>query len=393
VTSGTAAREARDIRAIAFHLPQFHPIPENDEWWGKGFTEWTNVVKARPLFPGHYQPHLPTDLGLYDLRVPEARAAQAEFAREFGLFGFCYYHYWFNGRQVLERPVKEILQSGEPDFPFCLCWANHNWTRRWDGLDEDILLEQRYSPEDDVAHIRELIPYFLDRRYIRVMGRPFLAIHCPAQLPEPRRTLEAWRREAERVGLEGLFLVSIDRGVDPPEVDPRELGFDYSIQWQPRTGLVPGDARVFRRKWWQRRRLGTGEAPFFDNTIVKYEDVVRYALAAPPPKYPQMRCVCPGWDNSPRRTVGGTIFVGSTPELYGKWLGEIVARQAARLGPGDCSMISPDSLIFVNAWNEWGEGAHLEPCQRWGRAYLEATRGALRTSASETSTCPVGLTR
>src|SRR6266436_9557922 len=150
------------IRAIAFHLPQFHPIPENDEWWGKGFTEWTNVVKARPLFPGHYQPHLPADLGFYDLRLPEARAAQAELAASYGIYGFCYYHYWFHGRQVLERPVNEIWKSGQPEFPFCLCWANESWTRRWDGQNNDILLEQRYSPADDLAHIRSLIPLFSD---------------------------------------------------------------------------------------------------------------------------------------------------------------------------------------------------------------------------------------
>jgi len=165
-----------NVRAIAFHLPQFHPIPENDKWWGKGFTEWTNVVKARPLFPGHYQPHLPADLGFYDLRLPEARAAQAALAAEYGIYGFCYYHYWFHGRQVLERPVSEILKTGEPDFPFCLCWANENWTRRWDGLGSEILLEQCYSAADDLAHIRALMPFFSDPRYIRIMDRPFFAV-------------------------------------------------------------------------------------------------------------------------------------------------------------------------------------------------------------------------
>ncbi|HKS95388.1 MAG TPA: glycoside hydrolase family 99-like domain-containing protein, partial [Terriglobia bacterium] len=156
------------LHPIAFHLPQFHPIPENDEWWGKGFTEWTNVARARPLFPGHYQPHLPADLGFYDLRLPEARAAQAELAAKYGIYGFCYYHYWFNGRQLLERPVSEIQRSGKPDFPFCLCWANGNWTRRWDGLNDDVIIEQRYSAADDLEHIRALFPFFLDRRYIRV---------------------------------------------------------------------------------------------------------------------------------------------------------------------------------------------------------------------------------
>ncbi len=175
------------VRGIAFHLPQFHPIPENDEWWGKGFTEWTNVAKATPRFPGHYQPHLPADLGFYDLRLPEARAAQAELAARYGIYGFCYYHYWFSGRRLLERPVNEIWKSGEPDFPFCLCWANENWTRQWDGQNAQVLLEQHYSAADDLAHIRSLIPLFKDRRYIRVADRPLLLVYRASRLPEPEK--------------------------------------------------------------------------------------------------------------------------------------------------------------------------------------------------------------
>ena len=187
IMSPSASESFRDVLAIAFHLPQFHPIAENDEWWGKGFTEWTNVVKAAPRFPGHYQPHLPADLGFYDLRLPETRAAQAELAASYGIHGFCYYHYWFHGRQVLERPVNEIWKSGEPDFPFCLCWANEHWSRRWDGSNNEVLLEQRYSASDDLAHIRALIPIFLDRRYVRVMDRPFFAVYRASELPDPAK--------------------------------------------------------------------------------------------------------------------------------------------------------------------------------------------------------------
>jgi hypothetical protein len=366
---------ARDtVHAVAFHLPQFHPIPENDEWWGKGFTEWTNVVQARPLFPGHYQPHLPADLGFYDLRLPEARAAQAELAAEYGIHGFCYYHYWFNGRQLLERPVNEILTSGEPDFPFCLCWANENWTRRWDGLEAEILLEQHCTPEDDLAHIRELIPYFQDPRYIRVGGLPFLAVYRTSKLPEPRRTTDIWRREVERAGLKGLFLARVESHGESG--DPRNIGFDCALEFQPRGGLQ-WELRVFRSKWWRRHKLGTGEAAFRDNYICEYAEMVNRALGEASPEYPRIPCVCPGWDNSPRRKTGAFMFINSTPELYERWLGEVVRRQRERLPENGAPGILPESLVFINAWNEWAEGNHLEPDQRWGRAYLEATKRAL----------------
>jgi hypothetical protein len=369
------------VRAIAFHLPQFHPIPENDEWWGKGFTEWTNVAKARPLFPGHYQPHLPADLGFYDLRLPEARAAQAELAGEYGIYGFCYYHYWFNGRRILERPVDETWKSGEPDFPFCVCWANENWTRRWDGLNKKVLLEQRYSFEDDLAHIRSLLPLFSDRRYIRVMGKPVFLVYRASLLPDPRKTTDIWRREAERSGFEGLFLVRVESCFQTG--DPRELGFDTALKFEP-DGVAKGSSRLFRSKWWRRHKLGTGENVFRDNEVYQFDDLVKRALVEPPPPYPRIPCVCPGWDNSSRLKAGASIFVSSTPAKYERWLREVVDRQSRQVSGEQEGRISPESLVFINAWNEWAEGNHLEPCQRWGRAYLEATRRALETCARET---------
>ena len=368
------------IRAIAFHLPQFHPIPENDKWWGKGFTEWTNVVRARPRFSGHYQPHLPADLGFYDLRLPEARAAQAELAASYGIHGFCFYHYWFNGRQVLERPVNEICKSGQPEFPFCLCWANENWTRQWDGENAHVLLEQRYSAADDLAHIRRLIPLFLDRRYIRVADRPLFLVYRASRLPEPEKTTAAWRREAERAGLKGLFLVRVESSSEEYD-DPRDIGFDSSLEFQPRWSVL--SCRIWRRKWWHRRRLRTGEPAFFDNAIFEYEELVRNALAAPVPTYSRIPCVCPSWDNSPRRKHGATIFINSTPETYERWLREVVNRRRAAITFSENSGITADSFVFINAWNEWAEGNHLEPCQRWGRKYLEATRRALGTSTNQ----------
>src|SRR5213596_3306777 len=191
---------AKSVRAIAFYLPQFHPIPENDAWWGKGFTEWSNVVKAKPLFRGHYQPHLPADLGFYDLRLPEVRAAQAVLAREYGIDGFCYYHYWFSGKRLLNRPFDEVLTSGEPDFPFCLCWANENWTRRWDGQDHQILIAQQYLPTDDLEFIKSLIPFFSDPRYIRIDGAPFFIVYQPQHFPDPQKTIDTWRAYCEQAG-------------------------------------------------------------------------------------------------------------------------------------------------------------------------------------------------
>jgi lipopolysaccharide biosynthesis protein len=369
------------VRAIAFHLPQFYPIPENDEWWGKGFTEWTNVAKAAPRFPGHYQPHLPAELGFYDLRLPEARAAQAELAANYGIFGFCYYHYWFHGKQLLERPVNEIVSSGEPDFPFCLCWANQHWTRRWDGQDQEMLQEQRYSPADDLAHIRSLIPMFLDRRYVRIMDRPLFLVYRAKLFPEPEKTAETWRREAERAGLKGLFLVRVENLGDEYG-DPRRVGFDSSLEFQPRWSRT-SDVRVYRRKWWHRGKLGTTEQGVVQNQVYDYEEYVRKALAIEPAEYPQIPSVFPGWDNSPRRKQGATIFVNSTPETYERWLREVVNRRSARTRQREASEIPEDSLVFINAWNEWAEGCHLEPCQRWGRKYLEATRRALGVSANQ----------
>lgn len=366
-------RASSEIRAIAFHLPQFHPIPENDEWWGQGFTEWNNVVQAKPLFAGHYQPHLPADLGFYDLRLPEIRTAQAELAASYGISGFCYYHYWFHGREVLQRPVNEIFKCGEPNFPFCLCWANENWTRKWDGLKDEVLLEQRYSHEDDVAHIRKLIPMFKDERYIRVDDRPIFLVYRASQLPEPEKTAETWRREAQRAGLKELFLVRVESFWD--EIgDPRKIGFDAGLQFQPQWARI-AHLRVYRRKWWHVRRLGTHERWLRENNVYDYRVLAETMLAEAAPEYPRISCVCPGWDNSPRRKENATFLVNGSPEIYERWLRTLVERQETRFRETTNSIV--DSLVFINAWNEWAEGNHLEPCQRWGRKYLEATRRAL----------------
>jgi lipopolysaccharide biosynthesis protein len=360
-----------EIRAIAFHLPQYHPVPENDEWWGKGFTEWTNVAQARPLFPGHYQPHLPADLGFYDLRLPEARAAQAALAQAYGIYGFCYYHYWFSGKRILERPVNDILKSGEPDFPFCICWANENWTRTWDGQEKAVLLEQKYSEADDRAHIRSLADTFRDPRYIRIDGKPLFLVYRTSKLPDPKRTSEIWREEARAMGLGELFLCRVESfAADCASLNPLEIGFDAAVGFQP-DGRHVGE-NLYRNKLIQKLdRVGIDLKRYGENNnIFSYARLVENAIADDRPlPYQKFPCVTPQWDNSARRKSGALIFDGSTPELYEKWLRTTIERVK-------CDR--PDeNIVFINAWNEWGEGNHLEPCQKWGRSYLEATKRAI----------------
>ena len=362
-------------KLIAFHLPQFHPISENDGWWGRGFTEWTNVVKARPLFQGHYQPHLPADLGFYDLRLPEAREAQASLAQEYGIHGFCYYHYWFNGRRLLERPVNEIVSSGKPDFPFCLCWANENWTRVWDGGEKEILAQQVYSDQDDLNHIRALIPTFQDRRYIKVDGKPLFLVYRVNHLPNAQRTTDAWRHEAVKAGLPGLYLVRVESFQNETN-NPMQLGFDAGLEFQPRRNLLD-DMGTERLKRQIRGKLSRVFPIFETFGTFDYKKLVDKAIAMELPPYPFIRCVCPSWDNTARRKRDGTILQGSTPEEYERWLAHTV-RQAMSISS---EATHGEGLVFINAWNEWAEGNHLEPCQKWGRAYLDATLKALTSAA------------
>lgn len=361
----SAMNSFSEVNAIAFYLPQYHPIPENDAWWGKGFTEWTNVTKAQPQFPGHYQPHLPADLGFYDLRLPEAQQAQAELAKAYGIAGFCYYHYWFTGKRLLERPFNQVLASGTPDFPFCLCWANENWTRRWDGQDQDILIEQIYSDDDDRQHMRSIAPALRDPRYIRIDGKPLFLVYRASKIPDPVRTTETWRDEARKLGIDDLFLCRVE-SFHTEQSDPTAIGFDAAVEFQPdwtRFGLPLQTGR----RWQLLRRLKLAESAYAQHRIHDYGAIVEQMLAKPTPDYRRFACVTPSWDNTARRKQGATILHNSTPALYERWLRSIVERSLQR----------GETLVFINAWNEWGEGNHLEPCQKWGYAYLEATRNAL----------------
>jgi lipopolysaccharide biosynthesis protein len=376
---------ASSLRPIAFHLPQFHPIPENDLWWGRGFTEWTNVTRAQPLFPGHHQPHLPADLGFYDLRMAEARQAQAELAREYGIHGFCYYHYWFNGRRLLEKPVDAILRSGEPDFPFMLCWANENWCRRWDGGEDKILMRQDYHDADAREHARALLPYFRDKRYIRIDGRAVFAIYRPGLVTNLESYLAILRQEAAQAGI-GLYLCRVE-AADRFRTQPGAAWFDAAIEFQPQSEMLYAfmdhvwpprsqRARLQRLAYKVARRVGRdGWARRDEHQRKFYLDYQRYVDFALThhryPDYKRFPGVTPMWDNTARRGEQAFLLKNSTPEKYGQWL----RHHVENFRPP-----SPqENLLFINAWNEWAEGNHLEPCQRWGRAYLEATRTALKS--------------
>lgn len=356
--SGEPRPPANRLRLVAFYLPQFHPIPENDRWWGPGFTEWTNVARARPLFPEHVQPRLPGELGFYDLRLPEAREAQAELAREFGIDAFCYYHYWFNGRRLLDRPLREILERGRPVFPFCVCWANENWTRRWDGLENEILVRQSYPEGWAQQWIHDLMPMFEDDRYLRFEGKPVVAVYRAGSIPEAARATEVWRSECRRAGIGELHLCAV-RFYD--RVDTRDLGFDAAIEFPPHELEVKNIAP-------QIVDLATG----FDGFVYDYREAVRQSLQNDLEIERQLihRGVMTAWDNTPRRGRSAHLALGATPEAYGEWLAGLVRRHRQLRG-------REEGLIFINAWNEWAEGAILEPDSHFGRGFLEATRDAL----------------
>jgi hypothetical protein len=368
------------IRPIAIVLPQFHPILENDTWWGKGFTEWRNVAAARPRFLGHYQPHIPADLGFYDLRLDQTRLAQSELAREYGIHGFCYYHYWFNGRRILEKPVDEILKLAAPDFPFMLCWANENWTRAWDGSENSILLQQNYSDDDFRAHAEHLMPYFKDERYIRVNGKPVFAIYKDLEIPDTVRMCEIFQRVAYEHGMQ-LYLCRFERRMGTRSEKPQSLGFDAGIEFQPLSrslNLYQRDQskrvnkRVKKFVFNLARKVGMKykdfelvSRVFLRDEIINYSEFVDYDINQGLSDYLCYPGVSPSWDNSPRRTRGkATIFHGSTPEVFEKW----VKHKVATFNPPSAE----EDLLFINAWNEWAEGNHLEPCLKYGHRYLQA---------------------
>lgn len=353
--------QTQSTRLIAFYLPQFHPIPENDRWWGKGFTEWTNVTKAKPLFEGHYQPHLPSDLGFYDLRLPEVREMQAELARNYGIYGFCYYYYWFAGKRLLNRPLDDVLASKKPDFPFCICWANENWTRRWDGQEDEVLIAQDFSDEQNRSFAESVIPILQDERYIRINGKPLLIVYRADIFPNPKNTTEQWREIFRKNGVGEVYLavaLTCFSGLLSGLTDPAQLGFDAGVQFAPHEISAPETQP---------------EQPILSDFSGKFYDYKVAAINAVATENPQAKVflsAMPSWDNTARRKNSAHAFLNSNPQDYEFWLRGAIEKTRQR-------HIGDEQLVFINAWNEWAEGAHLEPDQKYGHDFLIATCQAL----------------
>lgn len=367
------------IKFLAYYLPQYHPIHENNEFWGKGFTEWTNVTKAKPLFKGHYQPRFPLDLGYYDLRLPEVRQQQAEIAKEYGVDGFCYYHYWFgNGKLVLERPLKEVIESKQPDFPFCICWANETWKGIWFGnKKKEILIQQEYPGEQDyIDHFNYLLDAFKDERYIRVEGKCLFNVYLPAEIPDLSLFVSTFRKCAIDSGIGDLYLVA---NRCPENWDARTFGFDGVVGSEfSSLRYVTGnrhETRTLRARLFNRvKRLLVGNKQIDLNfeerqkpLIVDYKEACKHLL--PNKKYPwnYFPCVIQDWDNTARAGTKSLVFHNSTPELWQKHL-EAACDYVLDYKP-------EEQIIFIKSWNEWAEGNYLEPDSKWGYSYLKVLQG------------------
>jgi lipopolysaccharide biosynthesis protein len=367
------------VKIISFYLPQYHPIPENDLWWGKDFTEWVSVAAARPRFKGHNQPQIPADLGFYDLRLEETRIAQAKLAAEYGISGFCYYHYWFNGKMLLDLPFNEVLQSGKPDFPFCLCWANESWTRAWDGLEKEILIKQEYSAEDRINHIKWLCKAFKDPRYIKVNNKPLLLIYRTDNLPDAEERIRIWRIIAREHGFKDLYLCSVRSNfnqMNEPEVI--KAGFDAVVEFQPHSKDFPRRSLPvffklvvthYANKIIAALNLQSHVPLLNENNILRYGKLADKVMTKSHPKnYVKFPCVTPSWDNSARKNAA-SIIQNDDPRKFTEWLLNAFQRVD--------KYSDEEKIVFINAWNEWAEGCHLEPDVKNGRIFLEAIKNAI----------------
>lgn len=358
-------------RVIAFYLPQYHPTPDNNKWWGKGFTEWTNVGKAKPLFRGHYQPKVPADLGYYDLRLPEVRAAQAELAKEAGIEGFCYYHYWFgDGKQELEMPFNEVVRTGEPDFPFCLCWANESWHAKfWDkngkASSKKMLIEQRYlGHEDNVKHFYSLLPAFKDKRYIKVDGKLLFMIYRPLEFENVTEFIQDWQQLAQENGLSGFHFVGQLNGalqnMSQTRIDQvLHIGFDGVNTVRLGCAL---SQRNFSMKVFQKLYRIFYGIP----TALRYKDVFLTFIGKEDEAANVYPTIIPNWDHTPRSGRNGYVLTGSTPELFEQHIKNVLDVVRKK----DVS----NRIVFLKSWNEWGEGNYMEPDLEYGKGYIEALK-------------------
>lgn len=343
----------KNQRLIAFYLTQFHPTKENDKWWGKGFTEWTNVTNASQLFDGHLQPHLPSDFGFYDLRVRETRHDQIRVAKQYGIDGFCYHYYWFSGKRILNRPLDEMLADPESDMPFCLCWANENWTRRWDAADHEVLIAQKYLPEDDLNFVKSLVPFFEDKRYICIDGKPFLIVYRPQHLPDPKKSVGIWRDYCRSIGIGEIHVcAALTHGNE----DYIRFDFDSGVEFPPhnlRSGNVNSQINFHVS---------------FHGNVMQYSDIAQSYLKRRYKGARVFKTVFPSWDNTARTKDRALVVLNGVPDNYEYWLSSTLDKQR--------KSSKGENLVFINAWNEWAEGCHLEPDRWFGHGFLQATLNA-----------------
>ena len=374
-------------RVIAFYLPQFHPIPENDKWWMKGFTEWTNVGKARPLFPGHYQPKVPADLGYYDLRVPETRKAQADMAKEYGIEGFCYWHYWFgNGKKLLERPFQEVLLSGKPDFPFCLGWANHSWTNKsWEvgtkKVKEATLMEMIYNKEEYIKHFYEVLPAFKDKRYIQVDGKPLFLVFRPLEIPNPREFIELWQAMAQENGLKGIYFVGIAYNMLPQDwtlknIILKNIADKSALYYKAvlNAGYDAVNSRGYHRADYYCRSLKEVLWRSICMRLFKYTPVSRceqkninkYLYVKEDRWENVFPTLLPNWDRTARSGARARVYTGSTPEVFSEQLKSVVDLLSDKE--------DEHKITFLMSWNEWAEGNYVEPDLKYGHGFLDVLK-------------------
>lgn len=357
----------KETDIIAFYLPQYHPTPHNNEWWGEGFTEWTNVAKAKPLFRGHYQPKVPADLGFYDLRMPEVKEKQAQLAREAGVTAFCYYHYWFGGgQQELELPFNQVVESGKPDFPFCLCWANESWYRKFWNKDgnvqgkQDLAVQKYLGSDDNIRHFETLKKAFSDPRYIKIDGRLVFMIYKPLAFKGIKEFISQWNQLAREAGLKGFYFIGYTLRVDTEYSEIKNKGFDAVCSCH----------------------LGYGKQSKFEYFIRKIESVIadkprRFSYKKMIPQFISsgdfrndvFPTMLPNWDHTPRSGTGGYVYTGSTPELFQEHAAQVLK----------CVKEKPKNyrVCFIKSWNEWGEGNYMEPDLKYGKGFIKALKQAI----------------